>query len=349
VITDLFTVVYNGVATPHELVICRREPTNQYDNNAIRVNNVMGSQIGHLPRTVVSKLAPYIDSEEITIEGVLMGEKGSFDCPIRLYLYGTSDRAARLVLEEKLKNDKLLKVTQMKATRKEAEARKSTGLKSGTTGAGLGKSTTLVDTAQRAEQEVSLQNLVEASEVLETQRTGNFADALAAGEEALEAMPVAEQPEMLKSQLLPYQLQVNHLPRYTLVLLLTMCIGSGMDDYQGNPTASSCQLARCSSALEAPRPCSIHKSGVELLNLITANPILGRYLGGRYGPGQDSSGYQSHPGSRTAEWTYLDCGTCQRHEQLGAADQIPCQEAARPSSTRLSFLQADVSLRIPQL
>lgn len=32
----------------------------QYDYNAIRVDNVFGNQIGHLPRKVVEKLAPYI-------------------------------------------------------------------------------------------------------------------------------------------------------------------------------------------------------------------------------------------------------------------------------------------------
>lgn len=32
----------------------------QYDVNAIRVDNVFGHQIGHIPRTVASKLAPYI-------------------------------------------------------------------------------------------------------------------------------------------------------------------------------------------------------------------------------------------------------------------------------------------------
>lgn len=37
-----------------------REPENPYDQNAIQVRNVMGDQIGHIPRTIASKLAPYI-------------------------------------------------------------------------------------------------------------------------------------------------------------------------------------------------------------------------------------------------------------------------------------------------
>jgi hypothetical protein len=32
----------------------------QYDPNAIRVDNVVGDQIGHLPRKIVEKIAPYV-------------------------------------------------------------------------------------------------------------------------------------------------------------------------------------------------------------------------------------------------------------------------------------------------
>lgn len=34
----------------------------QYDKNAIRIDNVLHQQIGHLPRTIVEKLAHYIVS-----------------------------------------------------------------------------------------------------------------------------------------------------------------------------------------------------------------------------------------------------------------------------------------------
>ncbi|KAK8042586.1 hypothetical protein PG994_013069 [Apiospora phragmitis] len=195
---------YNGVATPHELVVLRREAHNQYDSNAIRVDNVMGNQIGHLPRTVVSKLAPYVDRGDLVLEAVLTGEKGSFDCPVRIYFYGTSDPVGRTKLEESLKADKLLKANQLKATRKEAEAiRRSTGLKSGSSSVGLAQ-----EAIQREEQGATLQGLVSTSEAFEVQRTDQLSNVLATGEEALEKMPMAEQPELLKSTLLPYQLQV---------------------------------------------------------------------------------------------------------------------------------------------
>ena len=48
-----------------------------------------------------------------------------------------------------------------------------------------------------------------ASEGFEARRTDELTDALATGEGVLEAMPMAPQPEAMKSQLLPYQLQVG--------------------------------------------------------------------------------------------------------------------------------------------
>lgn len=51
---------YRGYATTGEHVTLNREPTNPYDRNAIRVDNVMGVQIGHIGRAVAAKLAKYM-------------------------------------------------------------------------------------------------------------------------------------------------------------------------------------------------------------------------------------------------------------------------------------------------
>jgi SWI/SNF-related matrix-associated actin-dependent regulator of chromatin subfamily A3 len=51
---------YNGYANPGEQVMVKREPSNQYDSNAIRIDNVQGAQIGHIPRKVALHLAPYM-------------------------------------------------------------------------------------------------------------------------------------------------------------------------------------------------------------------------------------------------------------------------------------------------
>lgn len=58
---------YSGFATPGEQVMIRREPGNPYDSNAIRINNVQGTQIGHLPRHLAAKLAPYLVSRPSTV------------------------------------------------------------------------------------------------------------------------------------------------------------------------------------------------------------------------------------------------------------------------------------------
>lgn len=53
---------YHGYATPGEQVMIMREPGNPYDSNAIRINNVQGIQIGHIPKNLAAKLAPFLVS-----------------------------------------------------------------------------------------------------------------------------------------------------------------------------------------------------------------------------------------------------------------------------------------------
>jgi SWI/SNF-related matrix-associated actin-dependent regulator of chromatin subfamily A3 len=49
-------VVGAGLVGEGEEVVLRREPTNQYDRNAIRVDNIAGVQIGHVPKNIAAKL-----------------------------------------------------------------------------------------------------------------------------------------------------------------------------------------------------------------------------------------------------------------------------------------------------
>lgn len=75
---------------PGEEVLLVREPQNQYDKyvcplfhrwkfiraliilrNAIQVKNISCVQVGHLPRTVACKLAPLLDRQAVTVEGVI--------------------------------------------------------------------------------------------------------------------------------------------------------------------------------------------------------------------------------------------------------------------------------------
>ncbi|KAB5572425.1 helicase-like protein [Coniochaeta sp. 2T2.1] len=196
---------YRGYASPGEVVICHREPHNQYDENAIRVDNVLGQQIGHIPRTVASKLAPYLDNGDIAIEAVLIGEKGFYDAPIRIHIYGTGDRAARLQLEERLKADKLLKATQLKQTRTASDLqrqRREMGLKSGRGSAGFAS-----NGPAEPEPQVSLEQLAKASQAVQFRTGDDIAKTIAMDEDTLSKLPMAAQPEDLKATLLPYQLQ----------------------------------------------------------------------------------------------------------------------------------------------
>ena len=60
-----------GLVGAGEEVQLIREPNNRYDRNAIRVSNIAGSQVGHIPKNVAARLAPLLDRGEITVEGVM--------------------------------------------------------------------------------------------------------------------------------------------------------------------------------------------------------------------------------------------------------------------------------------
>ncbi|OTB05505.1 hypothetical protein M426DRAFT_56783 [Hypoxylon sp. CI-4A] len=191
---------YNGMVNPGEMILCRREPSNQYDSNAIRVDNAMRIQIGHLPAKVALKIAPYIDRNEIILEGILTGHKNTFDCPIRLSFHGPSDSTVRLQLEEKLKSDKLLKATQLKATRKEAEAQRNAAMR-------LSVNATTVGLGSEEDQQQDIEEIVGESEAVRLRGEFGSGDIFSMDEETLSKLPKADQPDAIQSTLLPYQLQ----------------------------------------------------------------------------------------------------------------------------------------------
>ena len=67
----------------------------------------MRAQIGHIPRQMAAKLARYMDSGSLLVEGSLAGPKGAYDCPIDLRLFGPSDREKKAGLVDQLRRDKL--------------------------------------------------------------------------------------------------------------------------------------------------------------------------------------------------------------------------------------------------
>ena len=175
-----------------------------------------------------------------------MGEKGFYDCPVRLYFYGPSDPTERARIEEQLKKDKLVKATELKNTRKDAEARRAImGLTQGSSTAGVGEGDIIP-----IEPEVSLEELLHTSEKVEFRKGADAIQTMAFGEKELEKMPKADQPARLKAKLLPYQLQVCHLHAIFDVDSLIL-VGFEMDDYQREPQIPGEGFRRRDSALEA--------------------------------------------------------------------------------------------------
>ncbi|KAJ5626869.1 hypothetical protein N7528_004296 [Penicillium herquei] len=217
---------YNGIATPGEHVILRREPRNQYDRNAIRVDNIMGAQIGHIGRNIAAKLAPYMDSRELVVEGVLTGEKSFYDCPVALPLYGTSHPAERLSLKQKMQKDRLpirefldaerlgrKRAKEAEAQRKKAEKEaRAMALKRAAAGADWQAN----DEAQFAnlstptgmgEAQTSLEELLDQSSFFNPREIGQVVENFGKKESDMAKMPMAETPAGMKTELLHYQKQ----------------------------------------------------------------------------------------------------------------------------------------------
>ena len=208
---------YQGIASNGEHVILRREPSNQYDNNAIRVENVQRAQIGHIPRTMAAKLAKYMDSGALLVEGSLSGTIGHFDCPISLNLFGTSDPVERANLRIQMKEDRLptsiLDEKEKEAKRRKAEELKRIAAakkaKGGKKGASQYTQQGLVGSQSQGNSvpDQSLDDLIDASQRFDPREMGEVAEKFGAAEDVLADMPLADCPSQLSTELLPYQRQ----------------------------------------------------------------------------------------------------------------------------------------------
>ncbi|KAH8731392.1 SNF2 family N-terminal domain-containing protein [Phaeosphaeriaceae sp. PMI808] len=216
---------YNGYATINEMVVIRREPNNQYDSNAIRVLNVHGDQIGHLPRTVAAKLAKYIDNRSLLLEAKMTGEKGSFECPIELKFYGTNEPVERESLLSQMRADRLPVGHAADRKRKEAaaakerenvakEAAKQAKKKGGAavislTGQDFENSTTefMLGSSQGFGPGLSLEDIIGGSTRYNPRNIEQVTKEFGVKEKDLVAMPKAAQPSTLLTELHPFQLQ----------------------------------------------------------------------------------------------------------------------------------------------
>ncbi|EEY14814.1 transcription termination factor 2 [Verticillium alfalfae VaMs.102] len=208
---------YAGNASAGEIVLCKPRTSQS-------VTNVLGDQIGHIPRNVAAKLAPYLDRGEILLECQLSGEMNFYDCPIRLRVYGSSDRAARRALEDRLKKDRIFKAAELSSSRTEAETRREEEAR-GVEFRGVGTETNAhfkarADAAELGMQQarnatkyeppegVTIVDLVATSETIDVRKGADAIKTMT--EEQMAAMPMADEPAFLVSKLLPYQLQGLH-------------------------------------------------------------------------------------------------------------------------------------------
>ncbi|EOA81007.1 uncharacterized protein SETTUDRAFT_174657 [Exserohilum turcica Et28A] len=225
---------YTGYASRGEMVVLRREPHNPYDANAIRFDNVAGQQIGHLPRTLAARLAKYLDDRSLLVEAMLTDEKGYYECPVQLRLYGTNDPVLRLELMARMKKDRLPVVHATERQRSEVAvvkeqqrneaafareqqrrakqaARKQT--KKDPVPEIVGPENSMAEYAASLSRDDAspakrnLNDIIKASERFNPRNIEQLAEDFGVKEEDLAAMPQAPQPDALLTELRPFQLQ----------------------------------------------------------------------------------------------------------------------------------------------
>lgn len=218
------------------MVILQREPTNQYDSNAIQVLNVSGVQIGHIPRAVASKLTPFMDARKLLCEAETTGPKGAYDVPISIKLLGTNDPSARAVLKDEMKAVKL-PVEELLRQEKEEKAREKARLAAkkeqekitkAAKKAGMGMPASqgqslfregtgdFAGGSSQVDLTPSLADIMKDSVRFNPRNVDQMVEQFGMKDDDLAKMDKADQPTMVKTQLLPYQLQVRHFPALRL-------------------------------------------------------------------------------------------------------------------------------------
>lgn len=213
---------YRGYSNPGERILMRREPGNPYDSNAIRVDNVAAQQIGHIPRRVAEKLAKYMDERSLRLEGELAGHIGQFDVPLTVHMYGphpSSNEGIRL--QQRMQGDKLpikaLKEAEREAKRRQKERHQAEKqhLAESRKAAAKGQSLSILPDATssswagQASQGTGITDMTDLVEASQRISPRNMLQNENAGlsEEMLKSLPLASQPEAIRTEMLPYQLQ----------------------------------------------------------------------------------------------------------------------------------------------
>ena len=200
---------------------------------------------------------------------------------MRLALYGPSSTQERARIETSLKQDKILKATELKRTRQAAEAQRAAilGLTNGGSTAGLG----LSQAAITIPDSLSLEELQQNSEASGFRKGGDALKTLAMDAEQLSKMDMAPQPAQLKAQLLPYQLQVrSSQPCYFLFFCeehTDSFAGSSVVERERRAYIPQGQIGKPCPALETRRKGAVLQSRLWLRHYCDAQVSLRRYTG----------------------------------------------------------------------
>jgi len=142
----------------------------------------------------------------VVIEGVLSGEKGQFDCPIHLKVFGPAEPIAREQLEAKMTADRVpIKKRGIAAPKKTP----TQPIPSGRSKMGFQSSQSSDPSSSQLEAmpELDIQHFAQTSERFRPRDVEKLVEEWGVGEDAMSKMPMADQPEGLSSTLLPYQRQ----------------------------------------------------------------------------------------------------------------------------------------------
>ncbi|KAK5136803.1 hypothetical protein LTR08_002099 [Meristemomyces frigidus] len=225
---------YRGIANAGEYILMRREPGNPYDKNAIRIDNVVGQQIGHIPKRIAEKLSKYMDKGWMCCEGRLSGVIGPYDCPLEINMFGPDPQseagrqlAAKMVADklpvkalkdaEKRDKERLLKAEMDRKKRQQEENKKLAEARRAAAAAGKGGRVPSSSQPQGwlsqsqsqpgPSSQPVMEDLLEASQRFNPRSLNQATDQYGMQEEALQNMPLATKPASIKTDMLPYQLQ----------------------------------------------------------------------------------------------------------------------------------------------
>lgn len=201
----------------------RREPRNPYDSNAIRIDNVRRHQIGHIGRDIAAKLAEFMDSGELVLEGALTGTKGEFKCPIGLKLFGTTDREKMWDLRSRMLAKKLpvkeldgaeaarqKRQRELEKQQKAREKAAATMTKQGNVvydNEGPNRYSNLGTDSNGTNPAQDIGDLLSGTATFNPREVQKAVSKLAQSEDDLAEMEMADQPDQLSTKLLPYQRQ----------------------------------------------------------------------------------------------------------------------------------------------